>query len=84
LYYGVIYILLGGKNMLWLGIAIGFVVGIALCVAVLAVCCKIIYGSRDTFESMVDVVVAAAENRESVVQVYHDGEVLEEAVFPEQ
>lgn len=70
--------------MLWIGIAIGFVVGIVLVSAYLFVCCAATYGSYDTFKSMVDVTTAATENRESVVQVYHDGEVLETAIFPEQ
>lgn len=69
--------------MFWIGMIVGIIIATFVIVGLIAYACKAIYGSWDTFDSMVDVVVAASENRESEVRVYHDGEILDVAVFEE-
>lgn len=69
--------------MFWIGMIVGIIIATFVIVGFGALCCKEIYGSWDTFGSMVDVIVSASENRESEVRVYHDGEILDVAVFEE-
>ena len=71
--------------MFWIGLIVGIIIATIVFVGLMFVSCKVAYGSWDTFNSMVDVVVAAGENRESEVRVYHDGECLDVvAVFEEK
>ena len=69
--------------MFWIGMIVGIIIATFVIVGFVAFACKAIYGSWDTFYSMVDVIVSASENRESEVRVYHDGEILDVAVFEE-
>ena len=69
--------------MFWIGMIVGIIIATFVIVGFEAFACKATYGSWDTFDSMVDVVIAASENRESEVRVYHDGEILDVAVFEE-
>lgn len=69
--------------MFWIGMIVGIIIATFVIVGCIAYACKVIYGSWDTFDSMVDVIVSASENRESEVRVYHDGEILDVAVFEE-
>jgi H+/gluconate symporter-like permease len=69
--------------MFWIGLIVGIIIAIIASVGFAAYCCKKVYGDRKTFMSMVDVTRVAAENRESEVQVYHDGELLKIAFFEE-
>ena len=69
--------------MFWIGMIVGIIIATFVIVGLIAYACKEIYGSWDTFDSTVDVVVAASDNRESEVRVYHDGEILDVAVFEE-
>lgn len=69
--------------MFWIGMIVGIIIATFVIVGLIFVSCKAIYGSWDTFNSMVDVTVAASDNRESEVRVYHDGEILDVAVFEE-
>ena len=69
--------------MFWIGMIVGIIIATFVIVGLLFVGCAATYGSWDTFNSMVDVVVSASENRESEVRVYHDGEILDVAVFEE-
>lgn len=69
--------------MFWIGMIVGIIIATIVIVGFEAYCCYKMYGSWDTFDSMVDVVVAANENRESEVRVYHNGEILDVAVFEE-
>lgn len=69
--------------MIWIGMLIGIVIGIIAAAGLMVYCCWKVYGTWDTFESVVNVVGAASENRESVVVAYHEGEVLTHATFEE-
>lgn len=70
--------------MFWIGLIIGMIIAAIAIVGFIAFCCKVTYGTKETFDSMVDVVITAGENRESVVKVFHDGEELDAyAVFEE-
>ena len=70
--------------MFWIGLIVGIIITTIVIFGLLAFSCYVTYGSMDTFESMVDVVIAANENRESEVRVYHDGEILDVAIFEER
>ena len=70
--------------MFWIGLIVGGFIATIAFAGLMFVSCWHTFGSWDTFNSMVDVVVAANENRESEVRVYHDGECLDVAVFEER
>ena len=69
--------------MFWIGLIVGMFIATAAIVAYLALSCHLVYGTMETFNSMVKVTMAAAENRRSEVVVYHDGNALDTAVFEE-
>ena len=69
--------------MFWIGMIVGIIIATFVIVGYVVYCCWRTFGSLDTFESMVDVVTTANENRESEVRVYHYGEILDVAVFEE-
>lgn len=66
-----------------LGMFIGIVIASVAIIGYIAYACMKVYGSWETFEDMCYVTEAASNNRESEVRVYHDGEILEVAVFEE-
>ena len=70
--------------MFWIGTFVGMMFASIVLIGFMLFCCWKTYGDVDTFMDMVDVVVAANENRESEVRVYHDGDILEVAVFEER
>ena len=69
--------------MFWIGMLVGGIIATIAIVGFIAICCRKVYDTWDTFESMVEVVSAASDNRESVVVAYHDGEALTHATFEE-
>ena len=69
--------------MFWIGMIVGMVIATITIASYIVYSCHRVYGDMDTFLSMCDVTMAASENRESEVRVYHDGEVLDVAVFEE-
>ena len=81
--YDKILHILGGTNMFWIGMIVGIIIATIVIVGFIAYACWVVYGSWNTFEDMCYVTMAASENRESEVRVYHDGEILDVAVFEE-
>lgn len=69
--------------MFWIGMIIGIIIASIVIGGYIGYVCWRTYGTWNTFESMVDVTLAATNNRESEVRVYHDGELLDVAVFEE-
>lgn len=69
--------------MFWIGMIVGIIIATIVIVGFIAYACWKVYGSWNTFEDMCYVTAAASENRESEVRVYHDGEILDVAVFEE-
>lgn len=61
------------------GMIVGAVAWMGLCVAI----CAKRFGSLSDFVNGVDLLHDAADNRESTLQVYHKGELLNEVVFKE-
>ena len=69
--------------MFWIGMIVGIIIATFVIVGYIAYACWKVYGSWNTFEDMCHVTAAANENRESEVRVYHNGEILDVAVFEE-
>ena len=69
--------------MFWIGMIVGIIIATIVIVGYLAYACMKVYGDVDTFVDMCYVTKTASENRESEVRVYHDGEILDVAVFEE-
>lgn len=69
--------------MFWIGLIVGIVIATIAIGAWLLWGCYKTYGTFDTFVQMCEVTQAASENREAIVTVTHDGEILETAVFEE-
>lgn len=70
--------------MFWIGFIVGFIIALAAAATLLWYCCWKTYGTVDTFNAMVNVTQIAANNRESRVEVWHDGECLDMAIFEEE
>ena len=69
--------------MFWIGMIVGIIIATIVIVGFIAYACMKVYGDVDTFVDMCCVTKTASENRESEVRVYHDGEILDVAVFEE-
>ena len=69
--------------MFWIGMIVGIIIAAIVIVGYIAYACMKVYGDVDTFVDMCYVTKTASENRESEVRVYHDGEILDVAVFEE-
>ena len=68
--------------MFWIGLIVGMIIATIVIAGLLVYACSCVYGTMETFKSMVDVTVTAAMNPVSEVKVYHDGEELEaSAIF---
>ena len=70
--------------MFWIGLIVGVVLTVAIAAAYIMWCfwvCKI---DRDEYCDYVEVMSDAIRNRESTLQVYHDGELLNEVTFKEK
>ena len=70
--------------MFWIGFAIGGLALAALCFAYFAFCMWVTGTSFEEFGAVVQANAAAFGNRESVMQVYHDGELLTEVTLEEK
>ena len=70
--------------MYWIGLIVGILVTIMVEVAFFMWCMYVSETSWDDFYNLVGANATAIENRESTMQVYHDGECLFEAVFEEK
>ena len=69
-------------DIFWIGFIVGMVITAAALVGFTVICCKATFGTKETFDSMVDVVTTAALNPVSEVKVFHDGEELDaSAIF---
>lgn len=69
--------------MFWIGLIIGIIVG---SIGIMVVSIRYVtnlYGSWESFNKGTDLLEVATNNRESVVRVYHDGELLDEVTFEE-
>lgn len=69
--------------MFWIGLIVGIVITVILVAAWFYFCFKVTYHDVDTFVDMCTVVHEACENREAIVTVTHNDEVLATAVFEE-
>lgn len=69
--------------MFWIGLIIGAVIAVAALVGYAWLACWVTFRSWETFNSMVDVISDATENRKSEVCVYHNDELLNVAIFEE-
>ena len=69
--------------MFWIGLIVGILIATIAIGGYLFYGCWKTYGTWDTFVAMCNVTQAATENRESEVRVYHDGEILDVAIFEE-
>lgn len=69
--------------MFWIGLIIGIIVGIIGIMVVSTRYVVNLYGSWEAFDKGTDLLEVATNNRESVMRVYHDGEVLDEVIFEE-
>lgn len=69
--------------MFWIGLIVGIITTVVLVGGHVLVCLKGSYKSADEFWGMVDVIHEAVTNRESTIQVWHDGEVIEAMTLEE-
>ena len=69
--------------MFWIGMIVGIVLFITVFLGYFGWCMHITGTSWDDFVNLVLVNETAIENRESTVQVWHEGDCLLERVFEE-
>lgn len=69
--------------MYWIGLIVGVIVTVIVEFAFFLWCMYVTETSWADYRNLVGVNRAAIENRESTVQVYHDGECIFETVFEE-
>lgn len=70
--------------MYWIGLIVGILVTIIVEFALFKLAMYYVDMNWKDFDKLVDTNKAALDNRESTVQVYHDGECVFEAVFEEE
>ena len=70
--------------MFWIGMIVGAIIWTLICIAILVYCCKSCGVSRAEFNSMVDTVSEAVENRASEIQVWHDGMLIDVTYLEER
>ena len=70
--------------MFWIGFIVGIITLIVASFAFLAWCFWVTETTFEEFKSVVNVNAAAWANRESVMQVWHDGELLDEVILEEK
>ena len=70
--------------MFWIGLIVGVVLTVVIAAAYIKWCFWICKVDRDEFDDYLEVVSDALNNRESTLQVYHDGELLNEVTFKEK
>ncbi len=70
--------------MFWIGLIVGVVLTVVIAAAYIMWCFWITKIDRDEYRDYIDVVCDALWNRESTLQVYHDGELLNEVTFKEK
>lgn len=69
--------------MFWIGLIVGIVITVIAIAAIALVCNYIVFHDIDTFVDVCEVLAAASDNREAIVTVTHDDEILATAVFEE-
>lgn len=70
--------------MFWIGLIVGIVLTVVIATAFVMWCFWVAQVDRDEFRGYTEVIGAALWNRESTLQVYHDGELLDEVTFKEK
>lgn len=70
--------------MFWIGMIVGAITLILVCLAYLAYCCKVCQVDRNEFREMTDVIETAILNRESQIQVWHNDELLDVTTLKEK
>lgn len=70
--------------MFWIGLIVGILISVVAVIAIIKWCFWVTKVDRDEFDDYVDVISDAIWNRESTLQVYHDGELLNEVTFKEK
>lgn len=70
--------------MFWIGLIVGVLFTVGLAFAWIKYCFWITKVDREEFNDYIDVLGDAIWNRESTLQVYHDGELLNEVTFKEK
>ena len=70
--------------MFWIGMIVGIVVTFLVSFAYIAWCFKVTGVTYDEYADMTEVIGEAITNRESTIQVWHNGELLDETVLEEK
>lgn len=70
--------------MFWIGFIAGMFALAVLAVVYFIFCCAVTHTTVEDFNNLVEANTAALINRESRIEVHHDGECLFEATFEER
>jgi FtsZ-interacting cell division protein ZipA len=70
--------------MFWIGLIVGVLIAAVALIAIIAWTFWATKMDLDEYRGYLDVVSAALNNRESTLQVYHNGELLDEVTFVEK
>jgi len=70
--------------MFWIGLIVGIIVALVLLLAITVWCCHVTKVDYHEFCDMRDAVTEAIWNRESMIEVTHNGEVLSTVTLVEK
>ena len=70
--------------MFWIGLIVGILISVVAVIAIIKWSFWVTKVDREEFDDYIEVLGAAIWNRESTLQVYHDGELLNEVTFKEK
>jgi hypothetical protein len=70
--------------MFWIGLIVGIIISVVAFAGYFMWCLYCTQMSFDDFEDFCDVLGDAVWNRESSMQVWHDGELINEMIFEEK
>lgn len=70
--------------MFWIGLIVGIIVGTVILYLLSRLVMTAMFGSYEKYSEGFELLLTASDNRESTVQVWHDGECLDEVIFEEE
>ena len=70
--------------MFWIGLIVGIVVGAVVLYLLSRGLMAVVFGSYEKYSEGFGLLLTASGNRESTVQVWHDGDCLDEVIFEEE
>lgn len=70
--------------MFWIGMIVGMLILAGATFGWVAYCFAVTGVTRDEFDEITNMLGEAVANRESTIQVWHDGELIESAVLAEK